>query len=132
MASATLTRTVSGARKMRSFHYTLLSKLAKSANPDPPNGSLEEADDANGSLSGANGSLLAIGDLAALDTGGAGRWGPLPAAPVALGGAGRGGGCLDFLGGSAGVGLSTRDDVLEPVAAVKGSLPNGSAPVFCN
>ena len=100
LASATLTRTVSGERKMRSFHFTLLSKMAKSANPDPPNGSLDEADDVNGSLSGANRSLLAIDDLTALDNGGAGRWSPLPAAPTALGGAGRGGGCLDYLGGS--------------------------------
>lgn len=55
----------------------------------------------------------------------------MPALPVAFGGAGRGGGCFDFLGGSAGVGLSTRiAGLLEAPTAVNGSLPNGSVPAF--
>lgn len=59
---------------------------------------------------------------------GAARVGPaaLPPADEAeearcLGGAGRGGGCFPFFGGSAGVGLSAR------ATGAKGSVPNGSA-----
>lgn len=83
---------------------TFESKLAKSAKPDPPNGSLGTLADEKGSFPGANGS----GDLGAEPIGGAGRWGPLTPLPTAFGGAGRGGGCFDFFGGRAGVGLSTR------------------------
>ena len=101
---------------------TLSSKLAKSANPDPPKGSFEVADvaeDENGSLNGS-----AWGDLVKWEAGGAGRCGAFPA----FGGAGRGGGCFDFLGGSAGVGLSSRPEGL--FAELKGSLPKGSLPEF--
>lgn len=102
------------------------SKLAKSAKPDPPpNGSLDAPAEEKGSFNGANGS----GDLAA-PIGGAGRWGPLMPLDTALGGAGRGGGCLDFLGGNAGVGLSTRPAGRGELGALNGSLPNGSAPAF--
>jgi hypothetical protein len=49
---------------------------------------------------------------------------------TALGGAGRGGGCFDFFGGKAGVGLSTRPAGKGELGALNGSLPNGSAPTF--
>lgn len=101
------------------------SKLAKSANPEPLKGSFEAPADEKGSFNGANGS----GDFESPVVGGAGRWGPL--APVtAFGGAGRGGGCLDFLGGRAGVGLSTRPDGFGELGALNGSLPNGSVPAL--
>lgn len=104
------------------------SKLAKSAKPDPPKGSLDAPAEVNGSLNGAKGS----GDFVA-PMGGAGRWGPFTPLDTAFGGAGRGGGCFDFLGGKAGVGLSTRPAGKGELGALNGSLPNGSAPTFgCN
>lgn len=103
------------------------SKLAKSAKPVPPlNGSLDAPADENGSFNGAE---KGSGDFAA-PIGGAGRWGPLTPLDTAFGGAGRGGGCLDFLGGNAGVGLSTRPAGRGELGALNGSLPNGSAPAF--
>lgn len=107
---------------------TLDSKLAKSAKPDPPKGSLGALAELNGSFIGAKGS----GDFVA-PIGGAGRWGPFTPLATAFGGAGRGGGCLDFLGGKAGVGLSTRPAGRGELGALNGSLPKGSAPTFgCN
>ena len=101
----------------------MLSKLEKSANSAPSNGSFAGLGAANGSFSGAKGS----GDFEVVAAGGAGRAGGLP--PTAFGGAGRGGGCLDFFGGKAGVGLSTRPGSGD-FGALNGSLPKGSVFAF--
>lgn len=103
--------------------HTLVSKLEKSANSAPSNGSFAGLGAAKGSFSGAKGS----GDFEAAATGGAGRAGGFP--PAVFGGAGRGGGCFDFLGGKAGVGLSTRPGSGD-FGALNGSLPKGSVFAF--
>lgn len=104
----------------RSASLTLLSKsakLAKSAklsvvvllSPQPP---------PKGSVVLGLVSVL-VGLLLELICGGGGLAGRV------LGGAGLGGGCLDFLGGRAGVGLSGRGGG-PPPPALNGSLPNRS------
>lgn len=102
---------------------TLLLKLLKSANPpeEPPpppeNGSL--------SLAPKNGSEVGLGlGVPALNGSGDGEsWG------CVFGGAGRGGRCLLFFGGSAGLGLSGLGGGPPPGCnAANGSQPNGSLP----
>lgn len=89
---------------------TLLSKLAKFANPpDPPKGSLGTEVGSGLGVGGTGAALLGCNGL---------------------GGAGLGGGCFDFFGGSAGLGLSgLAGGFVGRSGACKfanGSQPNGS------
>lgn len=102
----------------------MASKFAKSANPEP----VEPKPVFPLLLSfwAANGSALLLENGSGVGEGvggtGAARSGPV--GPLAgRGGAGLGGGCLAFLGGSAGLGLSARVGAWR---FAKGSSPKGS------
>lgn len=109
-----LTFVSKSAKLAKSAKPSVLAGFAVLLSPQPPaKGSLEPVLELVLDLG------LLVGLLLELICGGGGFAG------LVFGGAGRGGGCLDFLGGRAGVGLSGLGGGPPPPAA-KGSLPNGS------